>query len=123
MGYVIWRCQLTCRTVAASLHEHAALGEKLARINRTDFDDRACLRKLLQVSVVEPHWPDEYTQRPIFTLEMNNLMIFLKCYLIMSLWWVMCLSHFEFEKGTEEKGQQPFDKNTAEAQFNMLSGN
>lgn len=35
----------------------------------------------------------------------------------------MYLSHFESEKDTEEKGQQPFDKNTAEAHFNMLSGN
>lgn len=35
VGYATWRCQFTSRTVAASLHEHGALGEKSARINGT----------------------------------------------------------------------------------------
>ena len=82
------------------------------------------------VSVSEPHRPEDLHSRAIFTLEINNLMIFLKCYLIMSLWWVMYLAHFELEKALKRGASSLLTETQQEKKplfkpcgVNMLSGN
>lgn len=105
--YVTRRCQLTSRTVAAGLHEHEASGEKISLRWRS-------LSLYITARLSGRTALEEYTQRAIFTLEMNNLMIFLKCYLIMSLWWVMYLSRFKLGIGSEEKASSLLNQNTAE---------